>query len=715
MKKFKNTNSKLSIRLARRIGLMITFILTILVVVVSVQVSSSSSKDIQALFNRTAELNATSIQSIIDSTFSILQDITAYTDRNFKYFEPAKLTAEEEIQSDNISHVYGTPLSKENYDAEKYILNSAWSAIGNNPNIKSFGIYFEPYAFDSTQEVFSFEVDDENVNNFTANAIYDYNSYANQEYYNVTKSTGKSHVTAPTIVNGDLVISLSYPIMYNNKVQGVVVIDVLVSSFDAIRLDSNSYETLFNAIINSEWTIMYDSQDSANIGANVGDFISDKASQEWQAKSSKHEPFSIATKCLEDNAAYVKGSTQQRYLYPITAGDEFWWAHVEVDEQELFRSTTVLTILIIAISIISLICLISLIIALLNKALKPLEKLLNSATQMTEGNLNVSFNIEYNDEIGQLGDTFIKMSNILLDIVNDIQNTLESMAQGDFTAIKNMKDNYIGSFAPIKISIIQITDKLTETISGINEAASQVNNGAEGIAIGANELAQGTAEQSVIIHNFMDTTEEIISLINSTIINVEETFKISHEAKTKADIGTQNMESMLVSMKAINQSSHVISNVLKTVESISSQTNLLALNAAIEAARAGEAGKGFAVVAAEIRDLANRSSETVKEIDNILKNSISDVNKGQEMADNTSNSLREIISTIEQTNILSTDLLEKTNKQRTSIEDLLNGAKRISNLVEQTSSTSEESASVSEELATQAEHLISMLEYFKMK
>ena len=98
---------------------------------------------------------------------------------------------------------------------------------------------------------------------------------------------------------------------------------------------------------------------------------------------------------------------------------------------------------------------------------------------------------------------------------------------------------------------------------------------------------------------------------------------LAQEATAVATEGGSIIRKAVEAMTRIEQASGKISDITSVIDEIAFQTNLLALNAAVEAARAGEAGKGFAVVAAEVRTLAQRSSEAAKDIGGLIGASVS--------------------------------------------------------------------------------------------
>lgn len=344
---------------------------------------------------------------------------------------------------------------------------------------------------------------------------------------------------------------------------------------------------------------------------------------------------------------------------------------------------------------------------------RPLTEVEEAAVKMSKGDFDIKLSYESKDEIGSLSTSMRETVRYINSVLKDTSKGLKEISEGNFDIEPEVE--YIGIFKQIEKSIETIVNNLSMTMRQINQSSQEVSSGSEEIAKGATDLAQGAMEQASIIEEFIASMEEISQNITQNIEEVNETSEISLIAKEKANEGTVVMDKMLESMSDISKSSQSISEVIQIIGNIASQTNLLALNAAIESARAGEAGRGFAVVASEIRDLANRSSDTVKEIERMVKESIRNVEEGQSMVGQTANVFKEIVTSVENTADIAKSLLKNSEQQRASISEVVQGTKQLSIVVETNSSTSQESAAISEELAAQAENLTELIEKFKLK
>ena len=92
------------------------------------------------------------------------------------------------------------------------------------------------------------------------------------------------------------------------------------------------------------------------------------------------------------------------------------------------------------------------------------------------------------------------------------------------------------------------------------------------------------------------------------------------------------IEETTSNIELVYEASNKITDITKIIEGIASQTNILALNASVEAARAGEQGKGFAIVASEVRNLAQTSQSSVKNITLLIEDSNKKIKTAAETA-----------------------------------------------------------------------------------
>jgi methyl-accepting chemotaxis protein len=155
-------------------------------------------------------------------------------------------------------------------------------------------------------------------------------------------------------------------------------------------------------------------------------------------------------------------------------------------------------------------------------------------------------------------------------------------------------------------------------------------------------------------------------------------------------------------------------HVTNTVDSIAFQTNILALNASVEAARAGANGKGFAVVAQEVRNLATKSSDAVKETTALIDESVREIAEGDAIVGKAQGSFEESMTAFREINEKIAQINNLTQGQNAAISDISPRLSAIAESVQLTAAEAEESAARSEELAALASELDLLVGRFRL-
>ena len=523
-------------------------------------------------------------------------------------------------------------------------------------------------------------------------------------WFDCTK-TGKTVLTKPYIAasTGKTIISAVAPVFdENGTAVGAAGIDVAINTVVKMMGNYTIGKEGYTMLLTSDGTFVYHPNSSLidtkiqdmNISSNIANAISSQASQIIGYR--------------------VNGEHKYGYIMPI--GDTGFIALSCIPNNQYYSSLVRSVIMLIILIVAGEVFILFLLGRLSGKIVRPLVQLNGVATELANGNLDVSLDVRTEDEVGELAvsiDKTVQRLKEYIDYIDEISEVLAAMADGKLAI--NLKYAYVGEFEKVKDALNHISQSMTEVMTSIVEGANQVSVGSDDLAKAAQGMAENTETQAASIEELLATATTVAEQVKENRDNSEKSAEYTNEVAAVMEESKKQMSQMREAMDKIQESSKQVVGVIKAIEDIASQTNLLSLNTSIEAARAGDAGKGFAVAAGEIGGLANESADAVNTTRDLINVSLEEIEKGNAIVNDVMASLDNAVERVRVANGMIQDTAQNADTQMKGIDQIRDGIQDMSQVVQDNSAMAQETSATSEELAAQSVTLNELVQRFDLK
>ena len=594
----------------------------------------------------------------------------------------------EREMSSYISMLKTTSLSLKNDILNKTITRQSHAEVlgevlKNNKNLFSIYEMWEKNAFDGRDSEFidtdygsendgrygpAFFYDDNTV---TYDKVYQEEFDANPDYYTIPKDTKQLYISDvekdDTYVGADTVLTVSVvePILDNSgKFLGMVGVDFSAANLVKIVSAISTNEGMEGYLINQSGIILA-STNTMNIGREISSIYTDNANQIMNA--------------IENNIKYsfinkIDKHKMFNIIVPLTSLKDDYNSIVllvSVPEMVIVKENIINAIITSILAIVILIIFLIIINILIKKSLiDPILNILHVSEKLSSGDLTSYKNealSKRKDEIGL--------------IFNSIQNT------------QNI---------------------LSNIIKQILDSTNAMENASKNVSAGSADLSNRTEKQRDDLKLINETMTNTLKVIDKTTNDIALTNdKIQVLTDSSEHCYNLSKESMSL-MEDITKATAEISNITKMIDDIAMQTNILALNASVEAARAGEQGKGFAVVAAEVRNLAQTSQESVKNITNIVNNSIEKINEGNSKIKETMDALEDITNKAKESSDIVSQMVESSTQQDASAREVQSAVNSVDISAEQNTALVKTNADIVIDMEKETEKLADLMKFFSI-
>lgn len=288
-------------------------------------------------------------------------------------------------------------------------------------------------------------------------------------------------------------------------------------------------------------------------------------------------------------------------------------------------------------------------------------------------------------------------------IVGTLRERLSAMASGD---LDHPIDGFFAeAYKGIRMDFNQAQAALRDLIHSVVDSAQAIDRSAGEVNEAASDLSERTARQAA-------TLEETAAALQRTNKGIQSSCELAQHANAEVALARQNatrnrqiVETAVEAMTQIQNSFAEVENITNLIQNIAFQTNILALNAGVEATRAGEAGKGFIVVANEVRALAQRSSEAVTAIQQLMAKSRTSIANGSQQVASSDQALREMIAIIDRVSQQVEELAAAATAQAVNLNEVDAAVAALDRDTQQNAAMAEQSSAASELLRQEVTRL----------
>ncbi|MEG4573649.1 HAMP domain-containing methyl-accepting chemotaxis protein [Microcoleus sp. N3A4] len=380
---------------------------------------------------------------------------------------------------------------------------------------------------------------------------------------------------------------------------------------------------------------------------------------------------------------------------------------------------------------------------------------------VSQGTLDARATIYSEDEFGKMAAKFNHMAKVIQTTISDTRrksdeqeqakedlqrqvirllDDVEGAARGDLTVTAEVTADVLGAVADSFNLTIQ---NLREIVHQVKQAAREVSKGATDSAKFAGDLSSDALRQAEELAATLNSVQVLTDAIQRVAESAREAEEVARGAAATALKGGEAVERTVAGIleiretvaettrkvKRLAEASQEISKIVALIATIASRTNLLALNASIEAARAGEAGRGFAIVADEVRQLADRSAKSLKEIEQIvmqiqsetgslmtaMEEGTQQVIEGTRLAEQAKRSLEDIIQVTNRIDVLVRSITADTVEQNETARAVASVMQAVELTAQETSQEAQRVSGALQNLVGVARDLLTSVERFRVE